>query len=145
MKPLLTFAALCCAAVALLAAETPPAPGAQVVSLFDGATLANWDGNAKLWRVADGCLTETVRANDFLATTRDYTNFVVRFKIKLTGTNGFINSGFQIRSQRASISSRSSRAFFKLWLRTERKITPTNTIRESALAIIQVCFGMAAA
>ena len=46
---------------------------------------------------------------------------------------------------RASASSRSRRAFFKLWLRTERKITPINTIRESALAIIHVCFGMTAA
>ena len=95
---------------AALAAEPPPVPAAKVVSLFDGKSLANWEGNAKLWRVEDGVitggsLTETVRANDFLATTRDFTNFIVRFKIKLTGTNGFINSGFQIRSQRVPNNS----------------------------------------
>jgi len=66
--------------------------------------LTGWEGSA-LWRVQDGVisggsLTESVRHNDFLATTRDYTNFIVRFQIRLLGTNGFINSGFQIRSQR---------------------------------------------
>jgi hypothetical protein len=80
-------------------------PPGKTTPLFDGKTLAGWEGNAKLWRVEDGCLTggsltETVTHNDFLASTKDYTNFIVRFKIKLTGTEGFINSGFQIRSQR---------------------------------------------
>ena len=34
------------------------------------------------------------------ATQRDYTNFVLRLKFRLVGTNGFVNSGVQIRSQR---------------------------------------------
>jgi putative membrane-bound dehydrogenase-like protein len=108
-------AALCSALLAIgvlpgtFAAEPPPTLR-NPKPMFDGKTLAGWEGNAKLWRVEDGALTggsltETVRANDFLATTRDYTNFVVRFQIKLTGTNGFINSGFQIRSQRVPNSS----------------------------------------
>ncbi len=91
------------------AAEAPPAPG-HPVPIFDGKTLHGWEGTAKWWRVEDGCLTggsftETVPDNEFLATTRNYTNFVVRLKIKLTGTNGFINSGFQIRSQRVPKST----------------------------------------
>jgi putative membrane-bound dehydrogenase-like protein len=78
--------------------------------MFDGATLSGWEGDAKIWRVEDAALTggslnETVRQNEFLATTRDYTNFIVRLQIKLTGSNGFINSGFQIRSQRVPKSS----------------------------------------
>jgi len=78
--------------------------------LFDGATLANWEGDPKLWRVQDGCLTggsltQTVAQNDFLASRSDFTNFIIRFQIKLTGTNGFINSGFQIRSQRVANNS----------------------------------------
>ena len=94
----------------LPAAESPPASGGAVKSLFDGTTLAGWEGNPKLWRVEDGALTggssvETVKQNEFLATTRDYTNFIIRFQIKLTGTNGFINSGFQIRSQRVPNNS----------------------------------------
>jgi putative membrane-bound dehydrogenase-like protein len=110
MKSLLALAGLCWVTHTSFAAEAPPAPGAGVKSMFDGATLAGWEGNAKLWRVEDGCLTggsltETVRANDFLATTRDYTNFIVRFQIRLLGSNGFINSGFQIRSQRVPNSS----------------------------------------
>ncbi|MEW6303035.1 MAG: PVC-type heme-binding CxxCH protein [Verrucomicrobiota bacterium] len=93
----------------LSATELPP-PRGKAVSLFDGTTLAGWEGNAQVWRVQDGALTggsltETVKRNDFLATTRDYTNFIVRFQIKLTGTEGFINSGFQIRSQRVPKSS----------------------------------------
>ena len=92
-----------------VAAEPLP-PQGKAVPLFDGRTLAGWEGNPKLWRVQDGALTggsltETVKQNEFLATTRDYTNFIVRLKIKLTGTNGFINSGFQIRSQRVPNNS----------------------------------------
>src|SRR5262245_43535976 len=91
-------------------AAGPLPPQGQSVPLFDGRTLAGWEGNPKLWRVEDGALTggsltETVKQNELLATTRDYTNFIVRFKIKLTGTNGFINSGFQIRSQRVPNNS----------------------------------------
>ena len=77
--------------------------------MFDGKTLEGWEGS-KLWRVQDGfisggSLTETVKENDFLASTHDYTNFIVRFQIRLLGTNGFLNSGFQIRSQRVPNNS----------------------------------------
>src|SRR5882672_4375767 len=99
----------CLSLFSLCAAEVPPALK-NPKPLFDGRTLAGWEGNSKIWRVEDGCLTggsytETVKENEFLATTRDYTNFIVRLKIKLTGTNGFINSGFQIRSQRVPNNS----------------------------------------
>lgn len=91
-----------------LRAEPPP-PVGKATPMFDGKTLAGWEGNAKLWRVEDGMitggsLTETVAHNDFLATTQDYGNFIVRFQIKLTGT-GFVNSGFQIRSERVPNNS----------------------------------------
>src|ERR1041385_1795419 len=87
--------------------------GAAPVPLFDGKSLAGWEGDPKIWRVQDGCLTggsltQIVARNEFLATTRDFTNFTVRMKIKLTGTKGFINSGFQIRSQRVLKSSEMS-------------------------------------
>ena len=99
----------CLSAVAICSAEAPPALK-NSKSMFDGKTLAGWEGDPRIWRVEDGCLTggsyvETVKQNEFLATTRDYTNFIVRLKIKLTGTNGFINSGFQIRSQRVPSNS----------------------------------------
>jgi hypothetical protein len=48
-------------AAASLSAQTPPAttpaaPDAGFVSIFDGRTLAGWDGDPKYWRVEDGCL-----------------------------------------------------------------------------------------
>ncbi len=78
--------------------------------LFDGRTLTGWEGDPKLWRVEDGCivggsLTETIKQNEFLATTRRFTNFVIRARFKLTGGSGFINSGIQIRSERVPNSS----------------------------------------
>src|SRR5215203_4857469 len=92
-----------------LRAGPPPAPG-KTTSLFDGATLNGWEGDPKIWRIEDGCITggspgEMVPRNEFLASTRDFANFIVRFKIKLTGTEGFVNSGFQIRSQRVPNNS----------------------------------------
>src|SRR5262245_3725312 len=100
------FSAVLLVARNLGMAAPEPAPSPRnSVSLFDGKTLAGWEGDTKLWRVQEGAitggsLTETVPQNDFLATARDYTNFIVRFQIRLLGSNGFINSGFQIRSQR---------------------------------------------
>ena len=96
-----------------LVAAPPPQPAAKPVSLFDGQSLSGWEGNPKLWRVEGGALTggsltETVKQNEFLATTRNFTNSIVRMKIKLTGSEGFINSGFQIRSQRVPNSSEMS-------------------------------------
>jgi len=96
------------AASVFLAATLMPEARAAAgpVPLFDGKTLNGWDGDtAKTWRVADGVilagsLLEKVPRNEFLATTRRYTNFVLRLKVKLTGTEGFVNSGVQFRSER---------------------------------------------
>jgi Domain of Unknown Function (DUF1080) len=78
------------------------------VRLFDGRTFRGWNGDtAKTWRIQDGAivggsLTDTVPRNEFLCTTRSYGNFVLRLKFKLVGTEGFVNSGVQFRSQRAT-------------------------------------------
>ncbi len=58
-----------------------------------------------MWRIENGMLAagnlnEKVPYNDFLATTQQFTNFVIKLKFHLTGTEGFVNSGVQIRSQR---------------------------------------------
>lgn len=88
-----------------LAALTGHAPE-KVTQLFDGKTFNGWEGDtAHTWRVADGALvggslTETVPHNEFLSTTRSYSDFVLRLEFKLTGSDGFINSGVQFRSQR---------------------------------------------
>jgi 3-keto-disaccharide hydrolase len=106
------FVFLTSAAALARQGELPPAPG-PATPLFDGKTLAGWEGNLSIWRVADGALTggsltETVKVNEFLATTREFSDFIIRFQIKLTGQEGFINSGFQIRSQRVPNSSEMS-------------------------------------
>ena len=82
---------------------------AAPVSLFDGKTFQGWEGDTnKTWRIENGAFTggsleQKVPRNEFLRTQRQFTNFVLRVKFKLTGTaaGGFINGGVQIRSQPA--------------------------------------------
>jgi hypothetical protein len=74
------------------------------VALFDGRSLDGWEGNTNVWRVRDnvivgGSMVGNPR-NEFLATTRSYTNFLLRLEYKLDGTEGFINSGVQFHSLR---------------------------------------------
>lgn len=78
----------------------------QAVKLFDGKTFAGWEGDTvKTWRISDGMLiggslTEDVPHNEFIATTKTYKNFILKLKFKLSGTEGFINTGVQFHSQR---------------------------------------------
>jgi hypothetical protein len=84
--------------------ETSQDPG--FTRLFDGRTFDGWDGDTqKTWRIEDGAfvggsLTEEVPHNEFLATTREFSNFVLRLQFRLLGTEGFVNAGVQVRSQR---------------------------------------------
>jgi len=93
------------AATTALAFAEPPKASAPV-SLFDGKTLAGWEGDTqKTWRVEDGCIVggslgERVPRNEFLAAKKTYKNFDLTLKFKLTGTEGFVNSGVQFRSVR---------------------------------------------
>jgi hypothetical protein len=79
---------------------------ADRIALMDGKTFHGWDGDTKVtWRMEDGAfvggfLDRRVPRNEFLASTQSFTNFVLRLKFKLIGTEGFVNSGVQIRSQR---------------------------------------------
>ena len=76
------------------------------VPLFDGRTFTGWEGDTRsTWRIQDGAivggsLSTQVPRNEFLTTTRSFGDFVLRVKFKLIGTEGFINGGVQIRSQR---------------------------------------------
>jgi hypothetical protein len=90
--------AVLCAALALGADATQEEGFAP---LFNGKDLSGWEGNAKLWVVEDGMLigrSPGIRHNDFLATTRAFGNFVLRFQVRLVGGKG--NSGVQFRSKR---------------------------------------------
>src|SRR5258707_526781 len=84
-----------------LAAFASAAP----VSIFDGKTFEGWEGDtAKTWRIIDGCfvggsLEKTGPQNEFLATKKRYRDFELTLKFKLVGTEGFVNSGVQFRSE----------------------------------------------
>jgi HEAT repeat protein len=90
---------------ALRLAQTIPAPNPSA-SLFDGRSLAGWEGNTNVWRVRDGVIVggslQGNPQNEFLGTLKSYTNFFLRLEYKLVGTEGFVNSGVQFRSVRLS-------------------------------------------
>jgi hypothetical protein len=76
------------------------------VRLFDGKSFKGWEGDTvKTWRIENGALVggslkEKVPNNDFLVTTKSYSNFILKTKFKLLGTEGFINTGVQFHSKR---------------------------------------------
>ncbi|MFM8932306.1 MAG: DUF1080 domain-containing protein, partial [Gemmataceae bacterium] len=83
-----------------------PVTWAQPARLFDGKTLAGWEGDTKTtWRIEEGAivggsLDKTVPRNEFLCTSEPLKDFELRLKYKLVGTEGFVNGGVQIRSKR---------------------------------------------
>jgi hypothetical protein len=75
-------------------------------ALFNGKDLTGWAGDAKLWVVEDGLLigrSPGIKHNDFLATTRTYRDFILRFDIRLVDDKG--NTGVQFRSKRMPLPS----------------------------------------
>jgi len=76
------------------------------IKLFDGKTFKGWEGDTlKTWRIHNGAiiggsLTEMVPHNEFIKTTGTYSNYHLRLKFKLLGTEGFVNGGVQFHSQR---------------------------------------------
>lgn len=76
------------------------------VPLFDGKSFAGWQGDIDtVWRIEDGALVagslrKKQENNNFLATTKEFTNFELKLKWKLEGTEGFVNGGVQFRSKR---------------------------------------------
>ena len=98
-KSIATLLLYVLSALSLCAAEK-----GRSVPLLDGKTFKGWDGDTNTtWRIAygafvGGSLAANVPRNEFLRTERGYTNFVLRVKFKLLGTEGFINGGVQVRS-----------------------------------------------
>ncbi|HET6442376.1 MAG TPA: DUF1080 domain-containing protein [Phycisphaerae bacterium] len=75
------------------------------VPLFNGKDLTGWEGDAKLWIVENGMLvgrSPGIKYNDFLATTKTYGDFILRFQIRLVEGKG--NTGVQFRSKRVENS-----------------------------------------
>jgi rhodanese-related sulfurtransferase len=81
--------------------EKPAEPG--FTSLFDGKSLAGWEGDQKIFRVEKGAivagsLKEKVANNEFLCSTKEYGDFELRLEAKLVGAGK--NAGVQFRSAR---------------------------------------------
>jgi hypothetical protein len=74
--------------------------------LFDGKTFMGWEGNIDtVWHIQEGALTagsleKKQEKNDFLATTKEFSDFELTLKWKLEGTEGFVNGGVQFRTKR---------------------------------------------
>ncbi len=86
-------------AAGVLACSGSKAGGFQ--PLFDGSSLAGWQGDESLWLVEDGAIvgrSPGIDYNDFLATDQSFGDFTLRFQIHLLGNSG--NSGVQFRSER---------------------------------------------
>jgi hypothetical protein len=83
----------------------PGGTHSNVVVLFDGRTFSGWEGETNsTFRIEQGAiiggsLTKVIPRNEFLCTTRFYTNFVLRVKCRLEGTKD-VNGGVQFRSLR---------------------------------------------
>jgi len=102
------FAMILVAALGGCAPRSPTASPGSAAPLFDGRTFRGWEGDTvATWRIENGALVggslrANVPRNSFLATTREYRNFVLRLKARLVGTTGFVNGGVQFHSQRAT-------------------------------------------
>lgn len=77
----------------------------RAVSLFDGKTFKGWEGDTnKTFRIQEGAIvggtmSQRIPRNEFLCTTRNYTNFVLKLKFKLLGGPS-ANAGVQFRTKR---------------------------------------------
>lgn len=101
-----SFAAISVLALPL-AAEEPKSDAtkdeAGFIPLFDGKSLAGWEGNEKTFRVENGAivagsLAEAIPHNEFLCTAKEYGDFELRLEAKLEGKGE--NAGVQFRSKR---------------------------------------------
>ncbi|MBI2823841.1 MAG: DUF1080 domain-containing protein [Planctomycetia bacterium] len=92
-----------CLAAILVPLIVSTAVAGEPRTLFDGKTLAGWEGNTDVFRVQDGAivggsLDKRVARNEFLCTTKEYGDFELRAKFKLMGKGA--NGGVQFRSKR---------------------------------------------
>jgi hypothetical protein len=96
---------LCACALALVTSTAvlggqPAAP----IPLFDGRTLTGWEGSRALFRIESGAivggtLAAAIARNEFLCTTREFTDFELRLQVKLLGGDK-ANAGIQFRTRR---------------------------------------------
>jgi len=78
----------------------PLADAENAKEFFNGKDLTNWEGDAAVWSVQNGEIVgkseKGLKANNFLKSTFDVTDFKLSLKVKLTPNEA--NSGIQFRS-----------------------------------------------
>lgn len=87
--------------VLLIIGFTSWVQAAEPVALFNGKNLTGWEGKLDYWSVKEGVIlgnSPGLKENYFLATTKEYGDFELRFEVKLHDQSA--NSGVQFRSQR---------------------------------------------
>ena len=71
---------------------------ADEMMLFNGRNLDGESPHPGVWRVEDGTIVggsmEGNPQNEFLATTREFKHFRLRFEYRLVGIEGFINGAY---------------------------------------------------
>lgn len=78
----------------------------KAVKLFDGKTFKGWQGDLnQSWTIADGSIVggngqDIVAHNEFIKTEAEYSDYSLKLKFKLMGSEGFVNGGVQFHSQR---------------------------------------------
>ena len=90
-------ALLALAALSACAATRPPAPAtaAAPVPLFDGASLAGWQGDPAAWSVRDGAIYgESQKGGFLLYTTGDYDHFRLTLKSRLVSEKNHLGICF---------------------------------------------------
>jgi len=104
------LATLILAIAAILAPQAESAEDAQSPAsfpLFDGETFEGWEGDLAWFHLEDGAivsgsLDEKIPHNQFLCTTTKFSDFELRFKVKVEGN---ANGGVQFRSKRVEGST----------------------------------------
>lgn len=92
------------ASMCLLGLAMASAAPATHVPLFDGKSFDGWEGDTKnsfrieAGAVVGGNLKQKVPRNEFLCTTKSFSNFDLRLKFKLLGEGA--NAGVQFRTKR---------------------------------------------
>jgi hypothetical protein len=75
------------------------------IKLFDDKSFNGWEGDLNFFRIEQsaivaGTMKAPMARNEFLCTTKQYGDFILRLKVKLVGDPAKANAGIQLRSKR---------------------------------------------
>jgi hypothetical protein len=104
MRYAMIFCGLVAALALSAAGASPSADASKDSDFFNGKDLTGWEGLKEYWSVKDGAIVgstapDGLKFNTFLCSQKKYTDFELKFQVKLTGQGWSGNSGVQIRSE----------------------------------------------